>query len=54
MHRQPALQRLGLFEGEHYPVAERLSERGFYIPSGMALTEEQTDKVIGKVCEVLT
>jgi perosamine synthetase len=41
MHQQPVLKRMGLFEGESYPVAERLYKQGFYIPSGLALTEEQ-------------
>jgi perosamine synthetase len=53
MHRQPVFQQMGLFKGETYPVAERLGERGFYIPSGMALTEAQMDRVIAKTREVL-
>jgi len=53
MHQQPVLQRLGLFKNESYPVAERLYRQGFYIPSGMALTEEQTDIVANAVREVL-
>ena len=54
MHWQPVLKEMGLFAGEHYPVAERLGERGFYIPSGMALTVEQMDEVIARVREVLS
>ena len=53
MHSQPVLKRMGLFAGETYPVAERLGERGFYIPSGMALTEAQMAAVIDKVRKVL-
>ncbi len=45
MHEQPVLRRLGLFAGESYPVAERLARRGFYVPSGLALTERQIDAV---------
>ena len=41
MHEQPALRKMGLFVNESYPVAERIARRGFYIPSGLALTEEQ-------------
>jgi len=41
MHQQPVLRELGLFEDENYPVAERMYQRGFYVPSGLALTEEQ-------------
>lgn len=53
MHEQPVLRRMGLFEGERYPVAERLARRGFYVPSGLALTEAQQDRVIMALKEVL-
>jgi perosamine synthetase len=45
MHEQPVFRRMGLFHGEQLPVAERLGRRGFYIPSGLALTEAQIDTV---------
>jgi len=45
MHQQPALKKKGLFKDERYPVAEKLSRQGLYLPSGLALTEEQIDKV---------
>lgn len=45
MHQQPVLRRRGLFEGESYPVAERLYRQGFYIPSGLALQDAQVDQV---------
>jgi len=41
MHQQPVLREMGLFEAESYPISEQLYQRGFYIPSGLALTEEQ-------------
>lgn len=40
MHLQPVFAKSGLFEGEQYPVSERLGSRGFYLPSGIALSEE--------------
>ena len=46
MHEQPVYQKQGLFENEQYPNAEYLARKGFYIPSGLALTTEQMDKVI--------
>lgn len=49
MHQQPVLQKLGLFAGERYPVAERLARRGLYLPSGMALSEQQ----IHDTCDTL-
>ena len=53
MHRQPVFTKKGLFAGETYPVAERLADRGFYLPSGLALTVEQIDAVCQAVREVL-
>ena len=53
MHQQPVLRRMGLFEGESYPVAERMYRQGFYIPSGMALTDEQMEHVAAVVREVI-
>jgi perosamine synthetase len=41
MHQQPVFEKMGLFAGERYPVAEMLARRGFYLPSGLALTPEQ-------------
>jgi len=53
MHQQPVLRKMGLFEGEQYPVAEKMAKYGFYIPSGMALTEEQMSSVAERVKSVL-
>lgn len=52
MHEQPVLRGRGLFEGESYPVAERLARDGFYLPSGLALNDDQIDHVCGAVREV--
>jgi perosamine synthetase len=46
MHEQPVFQRMGLFRNERYPIAERLARYGFYIPSGVALTEAQMAHVV--------
>ncbi|KKP24477.1 MAG: DegT/DnrJ/EryC1/StrS aminotransferase family [candidate division TM6 bacterium GW2011_GWF2_28_16] len=51
MHEQPVLKRMGLFKNEKYPVAENLARRGFYIPSGLAITDEQLNFVVKKVRE---
>lgn len=53
MHKQPALRRLGLFANEQYPVSEKLYERGFYLPSGLTLTEKQIEAVSQALKEVL-
>ncbi len=53
MHQQPVLRKMGLFESVTLPVAERLYKQGFYIPSGMALTDDQILRVAEAVREVL-
>ncbi len=45
MHEQPVLRRMGFMSQAHCPVSERIARRGFYIPSGMALTEIQIREV---------
>jgi len=51
MHEQPVLKRMGIGAGGAFPVAERLARRGFYIPSGLALTSEQINYVAAAVRE---
>jgi perosamine synthetase len=46
MHEQPVFQKMGLFENEAYPVAEKLARNGFYIPSGLGLSKSQINEVI--------
>lgn len=53
MHEQPVFKRMGLFENEKYPVAERIARRGFYLPSGLTMTKEQIDRVCEAVQKVL-
>lgn len=52
MHEQPVFHKRGLFVNEHYPVAERIARRGLYLPSGLALTEEQLTRVCDEMHEV--
>jgi perosamine synthetase len=49
MHEQPVFRRMRLFEGVRCPVAERMARRGFYLPSGLALDDEQLAKVCSAV-----
>jgi perosamine synthetase len=53
MHKQPVLEKMGLFSGQCYPVAERLSRCGFYLPSGLALTDEQIYRVVDAVSDTV-
>ncbi len=49
VHQQPAFLKMGLFQDEHYPVADFLCKSGLYLPSGSGLTETQ----INQVCDLL-
>ncbi len=53
MHEQPVYRKTGMFLGEVYPNAEYLARKGFYIPSGLALTEMQMDKVIEAIKDIM-
>ena len=53
VHKQPALTKRGLFVNEVYPVAEELSEKGLYLPSGLAITNKQIEEVCTKVKDIL-
>ena len=54
MHQQPVFKKMNLFENDRYPNAEKLYEKGFYIPSGLALTEQQILEVSNVLHEVLS
>ena len=41
MHKQPIFNRMGLFLEDDLPNSENLYEKGFYIPSGLALTNKE-------------
>lgn len=52
MHLQPVLKNRGLFQNEHHPVAENMAIYGFYIPSGLALKENQLEQVAEQVKDI--
>ena len=54
MHEQPVFKKMGLFKGESCPVAERIARRGFYLPSGLALTDEQMQRSVAAFKTVLS
>jgi len=53
MHEQPILKKMGCTTGESFPVAERIARRGFYLPSGLALTNEQIATVVDNLKDIL-
>lgn len=54
MHEQPVFRERGLFGRAECPVAERLARRGFYVPSGLGLTEEEIDVAASAVVSALS
>jgi len=34
-------EKMGFFEAQSCPVAERIARQGFYLPSGLGLTDQQ-------------
>jgi perosamine synthetase len=53
IHRQPVFLKAGLFAGDSHPVAEFIGERGFYVPSGMALTEPEIVRVAEAIKSIM-
>ncbi len=53
MHEQPVFHKMGLFQNESHPIAEDIAWNGFYIPSGLAITNDQIDIVSETLIEQL-
>lgn len=53
MHEQPVYIGMGMFKNEKYANAEYLARKGFYIPSGLALTSQQMEKVVDAIKKVM-
>lgn len=53
MHEQPVFHKMGLFKDTRCPVAETVARRGFYVPSGLALTDEQIKSSASALISIL-
>jgi len=53
LHVQPVLNDLGLFTGEEYPNTDNAYRYGFYLPSGLTLTEEKIDLVCKAIASII-
>jgi len=53
LHQQLVLMKAGVVDNDTYPVAENIAKKGFYIPSGLALDEEELVRVSESVKTVL-
>jgi len=54
MHMQPVLHGMGLYKGASLPNSEKLYKQGFYVPSGLALSENQIHRVAETLSELMT
>ena len=52
MHLQPIYRKMKIFKKLNYPVSEIVSKKGFYIPSGLGITQKQQDKVINNLLKI--
>jgi len=53
LHLQPVLRKLGIKSEGKYPVAERISKQGLYLPSGLGLKDWQIEKVCKAIKKIL-
>jgi len=49
MHEQPVFLKMGMFNNETYPESEKIARNGFYIPSGLGLTQTDQEIVTKKI-----
>jgi len=54
MHEQPVFKRMGLFQDDRHPNAERIARRGFYLPTGMNLQPAQIESIVGTLKKILS
>ena len=52
MHLQPVLKKMGLVDIIERKISEKIYQRGFYIPTGLGITQEQQIIVVKKVEEL--
>lgn len=45
MHEQPVFIKMGLFKNQKFPIAEKIARNGFYLPSGLGLTDTEINLV---------
>ena len=46
MHQQPVFKKMNLFQEVSLPISEGISKRGFYLPSGLNLSESNINTVV--------
>lgn len=54
MHKQPIFEKLGILDDIKRPVSEMLYEKGFYIPTGLNLTDEKLEYISNKIIKLFS
>lgn len=49
MHKQPVFEKMGILDNISRPVAEKLYNKGFYIPTGLNLTDEKIEYIAKQI-----
>ena len=44
---------MGLFKNEKFTVAEHIAEQGFYVPSGLGISNEEIETVTSTINDIL-
>jgi perosamine synthetase len=53
LHKQPAFEKFAWYRKETLPISEEIYKYGFYLPSGLALNQEDIENVAKAVMKVL-
>ena len=54
VHKQPVFNKKGLYLAENYTNSEFIAERGFYVPSGLTLTNSQVDYISEVIIKIFS
>jgi len=53
MHKQPVFSKMGLFRNDIHPNSENIAEKGFYIPAGLGIQDDEITFVAETLTEIL-
>ena len=53
IHLQPLIKKMGLFRTDSFPIAEKIARKGFYIPSGLGITDSEINRVSSELRAIL-
>ena len=53
IHLQPVIKKMGLLRTDSFPIAEKIARKGFYIPSGLGITDSEINRVSSELRAIL-